>query len=293
MFCNHLERNVSRFRAVQFLVVLAGSSIGHRIKFQRRPQSPPIGGLPQGTSYDFVTEEEPEMDERLLQALQAAADAAGTSPGAVASASGRQRKRHREEERGRRDRDVDATDAREREKHRDGDERDARRYDRSSAGGREQQNSPDVLDRNHEHQEDRQRYSRRDDVDDDRWSMQSQERDETVQREHKHSSQRPRTDHERRGGSQRDRRDDSRSQARPDKHKSASDSDGEQEREVKDRRGKHRGREKERSHKAKKSKKRSKEKKDDATFEDAVRYIAEQGLSAEDVLNELRGRKIG
>jgi hypothetical protein len=49
----------------------AGSDIGHRIRFQRRPVSPPIGGAAAG-GYDFVLEESPELDEGLVQALQAA-----------------------------------------------------------------------------------------------------------------------------------------------------------------------------------------------------------------------------
>lgn len=269
--------------------VFAGTAIGHRIRFQRRPQSPPIGGLPQGATYDFVTEDEPEVDERLLQALQGAAGATGIDDSRAGTSAGS--KRHREEEQVLGS-DMNAPNGGEPHKRRYGDETADRRFDgaRYSPGSHERRGAVRA------HEEGRHRHSGRDRFDRDGYGSRGPrqaDRHATERREHEHGARR--TDHERNGSSHRDRRDERRDRVIPDTYQCASAHDGGQDRGGKDRSGTARARETERSHKDKKSKKRRRDKKDqigdNATLEDAVRFIVDQGLSAEDVLSELRGRK--
>lgn len=269
--------------------MLAGTAIGHRLKVKRRPQSPPIGGLQHGTAYEFVTEDEPEVDERLLQALQAAAGEAGTSSEAAHethAGNSRHRKRQREEEHGMGS-EYHQPDDRERVRHRDEESRGDGVYGASKVRRREKQYSPGCrandehqLSRhthslNEEYEYDGDRQGRRREQSPDRWGA-------TVQYDRGNS-----TGHDRKIGEP-GRRDEIRHRGHSEERCGGSGSDRERwDREGSYRREKGKGK----SHKEKKSKKRSKEKNDDATLEDAVRFIVEQGLSAEEVLREVRGRR--
>jgi hypothetical protein len=274
----------------------AGSAIGYRINFQRRPQSPPIGGLPQGTSYDFVTEDEPEVDERVLQALRAAAGDRLTSNAAGTSASSSHGKRRRKEER-RRDGDEYSPDSRDQLRYWNTgsevreDRGDGSRF-RSFRQAERHRADVEECDRHHRdqyiHSRERER-EREYEVDRKRGRYSLRDEDESVRCEQR--DMRDRTDHDRRVGSHRAVWEDSRSQGRDEMHRRECVSDGEQDSDTQARKKKEKGGGRERSHKDKKSKKRGRERKEEATLEDAVRFIVEQGLSAEEVLNELRSKK--
>ena len=188
-------------------------------------------------------------------------------------------------------------DSGQRHKRRHRDERGDRRQYGAKSSRYENGDGPDMHERHamaREHHGGRHRRSDRDSFYGDRSRVPSQgDRHAAEGRSHQRSSQR--SDHERQESPQRDRRDERRSREGLDTYHAVSGVDGERDRGGRGGSGVERSGGKERSHKDKKSKKRKREKKgqvgDDTTLEDAVRFIVDQGLSAEEVLNELRGRK--
>lgn len=301
------------------VALLAGSSIGHRIKFQRRPKSPPIGGLQQGANYEFVaSEDEIEVDERLLEALKAAEGSddddhhderdsrkghhkskiarRSMSPGN----SYRKRRRQDYEDYGSRGVGDGAAVSRSRERtderHRDcrGDTRQTKNHDRSPEDYHHSSSYKKHYSEGDRYHASEGRCHRVTDYDDrNRHSEHSP--GEGGMGRHERSSRVHRTDHERNGGSRRGGHMHEEYARDGVKYRSGSPSGRERHRsrhrEGKSKSSKSSAREKERSGKEKRHKRRDRETKDDATLEDALRFIVDQGLSAEDVLNELRSRK--